>query len=362
MVLLIFFCLAFIMLSIVVKLLSVYIFKHIESINQIYFYLKMRSMVDVFFLITKLFLPLAECNEPFKGCVASNYWANVYKFYINLYLNRCLKTISTLFTVLFAWNQFKQLTFTGRFKFILASSVLLAFLLHWPNFFLYKISLRSNSSSDYEVQSIPSKTNQIVTILQYVVQLAILILTLIFNVMRLIKNRNSRKIELSRAIKRRTLKIPNKKNNDQGSEFNRGLTERYTSPQDLPGTSLKMNYLTVPKSSYSKEIKLADVPKKNYEFQKTKAENVQIEISKQKQVLKQLNDFIILTFSLEIFLSTIGDGIGSFFIKTDFQFYIFIRIFYIIIISTQILHFLAYYLFNQDFAKKINIIFKRVKK
>ena len=310
-------------IPLVLKLICAFIFSNIEFKTQTYRYLKLNSIINAMLMLTLLFLPLTECNKLCDGWWESNYWLLAYKLYIIRFISRCMRTISSLIILTISWNQFRDLNDCrirkkNRFYLIVIFSITFSFVLYLPDLFLNKIEKEpSNDSVDHlekdTTDTLKGYVVEAVNIFQYAVAFIILIFTLFFNIIVACKIKYQKNTEF-----KSILFISTKKKNINSNPRN-SISVQFDAAQII---SQKM----MPKL-YESQTKLLSV-------------------------------FITFAFTVDEVLTNASDGIFSFGIKNEMQYFVFIRVFYLMVFVVQMSHVFVFYKFNKAFSRRFKKIFK----
>ena len=317
-------------IPIVLKLVSLRIFSNIEFKTQTYRFFKINSIVDSLMLMTILFLPLTECQELCDRWWRNTYWLVFYKFCIILFINKSLRTINSFLVLTFAWNLLRDTNgskVAGKgFILHLIIIIALSFFLHLPNIFLYKIALPLNCTIEtqyeitYRLEYLTKNAIENISIIQYGLGVLLLVLTFGFCAVIAYKMVQLKKLR-SKSI------ILISKRNSNVSNAN-------------------------PKTSVTYQCEL---------FQSIIGNRVKTLNSSKTNLLRI---FITVAFWFDLLVTTVSDGVMFFVIKHKFDYFIFIRVFYLLIIFTQSLHVFIYYKFNDAFFQRFNktfLILKRTK-
>jgi hypothetical protein len=307
-------------------LISAYIFSNIEFKTQTYRYLKLNSIIDALSILTILFLPLTECQDLCSGLWNSNYWLIIYRLYMNHYLTRLLRTISSILSVTIAWNRYKTMNqykiYGNYFYFTLFLNCLFSSIIHLPNLFFNQVVLREQSTQQNEtyvikVVKIDQLNNLLIT--QFLFITIIFIFTVVIN------------IKLALIIKSQiNAKFKSIKSNKQMKKC-----------RDSSYTSVSVQI----KSNTSK------INTYNIIFAKTKVKEFETSL---------LIFWISVVFIIHQVLQIVC-GIALIFVDRDVEKNVLIFIvLYILIVTVHSFNFFIYYKFNRAFSRRIKLLYNNV--
>jgi hypothetical protein len=312
-------------IPIIMNLMSAFIFSNIEFKTQTYRYLKLNSIIDAISLGTILFLPVTQCQELCAKWWTNNYWLVVYEIYINNYISRSLRTVSSILSVTIAWKRFRTMNQykinNNNFYFIISSIFMFSFVLYLPALFLSKISSNNSTGQIYTLRVAKLNVYNQLSLIYYLVTILILILTVILNAKLVFK------IKEQLNLKFRSIKFKSA-NDCKIVEF------------------LSLNTNTV-----NLRPVLVDDRLKTYRIIFSRNKIVEFETT-------LLIIWITLVFIIDQFLQTISASLFLFIDKTS-QKYILILIFlFLIIVSTQLFNVYFYYKYNRAFSRRFRLLIK----
>ena len=306
-----------VLIPISLKLAASNIFSNIEFKTRTYKYLRLNSIVDSIFLIAILFLPFMEYQEE------CSYWFILFKLYCGLYLSKSLKLVNVIISLIIAWNSYKDWNgskINGKFRFylILCVIIMLALVINSPSLFIYKISQKSANSTPklFSLEHVNENTSKKMNIFQYLVTFFILGLAWYLTASVVYAIRKCKKL--------RYLSILYIARNNSGLARSR--------------SSIAVHRLESMQSAQKLLLKIYESKSKKFTIS------------------------ITFAFLADQTLMTLGDIIERFFFQTKTQMPVFISVFYLTIIISQIVHVAIYYRFNESFAKRFKMLLKRYKK
>jgi hypothetical protein len=316
------------LIPITLHLFNAYIFSNIEFKTQTYRYLKLNAIIDIISLILVLPLPVTElCSEWWSN----NYWLVVYRLYINYYLVRVLRTVSTITSVLVAWDRYRTMDgkkiYGNLFYLGFSINCLFSFIIHLPNLFLNEIVLRGNltqqQNETYVIKVIAIDSLSKVIISQSIFMTIILIVAVFLNIKLVLMIK--KKINL----KFKPIKI---------DEQQQVIEQRKDKTSIDSNSSVQLMEISTNFNAY-KMI-----------FSKSKAKELETSL---------LIFWITVAFIIDQFLQILG-GIMIMFINRDSKDYILVFIlFYFFIILTHSGNYFIYYNFNISFSRRSKLLFKR---
>ena len=195
----------FLTILVILKFVSAYIFSHIEFKTQTFRYLKYYSINDALLLLTLMLLPISLCKEVCNGWWTNNYWLIFYRLYINLFISRSLHTANSILGITIAFIQYRDLNDykvpSKNYLFIVFSSIIFSISLNLPIVFLYNIEVPLNSTTSlYSLKLIRPNALQKLFGVQFSIGFIILFLTLIFNLILVVKIKQQKKSQFRSII------------------------------------------------------------------------------------------------------------------------------------------------------------------
>ena len=270
-------------------------------------------------------LPFSECQD---FIWANNYWFIAYKFYVILYLGRCLTTIHAVIGLTVVWNQYRNLQkyqVTCRCYYLLVFIV--SFMLYLPIIFLYKIS-GTKSQTLYTLDVVNVDYLKIYNACLCAFSFCILFLTLVLNS---IISFNLRKQKKS---KRESIIMKEKRNSKRVSI----LSSLYDNKNNM-----LMCYSTSSKSLSKNSSPSIRHVRKNSQFCSTKTKLTTI--------------YITMVFSIDQFLKTMLAYFELYAKPKSIEAYFILIICFTLLILSQLSHILIYYKFNKTFSKSLKHYF-----